>query len=163
MLNQKLNNMKKRKGFTLVEVMISMSIMFIILAFCAAMVVTISQISAKKEYDDLCLTEYQEASNLVIEYKNAYSVNEFSLHSVSETEIIIKKDESEFKLTFNTNTKTLTAQIYNFSSNQVDTKNLTFKNMIKIEFAIRGDMVKCTYQFENFNEYANLLNFGVNQ
>ncbi len=163
MLSQKLNNMKKKNGFTLVEVVVSMSIIFIVLGFCAAMVLSISKISAKREYDELCLSEYQSASNLIQEYKNAYNINEYSLFKVDESEIVIKKDESEFSLKFNETEKTLTAQVYNYSSNRIDTKNLTFKNIIKIEFASYGDMVKCTYKFQNFTEYANLLNFGVNQ
>ena len=155
--------MKNKKGFTLVELIVSMSIIVIITTFCAALVITISKLSAKKEYEESCLSEYQRASNLILEYKNAYSISEYSLFSVNESEIILKKDEDEFLLTFNNNTKTLTAQIYNFTNNQVDIKNLTFKNLIKIEFAIQGDMVKCSYCFENFNNYANLLDFGVNQ
>ena len=155
--------MKKKKGFTLVELVVSMSILVIVLASCALIVVTISKLSAKKEYEEACLTEYQNASDLIFEYKNAFSVSEYSLYSVNTNGISLKKGDDEFTLTFNTTNTTLTAQIYNHSTNQIDTKNLKFNNLKNIQFVQEGNLVKCTYQFENFNQYTNLLNFGVNQ
>ena len=155
--------MKKKKGFTLVELVVSMSILIIVLASCAIIVVTISKLSAKKEYEEACLTEYQSASNLILEYKNAFSVSEYSLYGVNTNGISLKNGDDEFALIFNVANTTLTAQIYNYSTNQIDTKSLKFKNLTNIQFVQEGNLVKCTYQFENFNQYTNLLNFGVNQ
>jgi len=151
-----------KKGFTLVELVISMTIVTIVVALSAAMIVTMSKISSKREYEDKCVDEYQKASALILDFKNAYSINQYSLFSVEENEITIKSSTNDYVLNFNLETKTLTAQIYNYETSQVDTKKITFENIINISFVNTNNIVKCTYEFLNFHQYTNLLDFGVN-
>lgn len=150
------------KGFTLIEVVISMAIIVIVVALSSAMVVTMSKISQKREYENKCISEYQSAAKLVLDFKNAYSISKYSLFSIDENQIIIKSGTDDYILNFDTATKTLTAQIFNYSTNQVDSKNITFENIIRISFVKQDALVKCTYEFLNFHQYTNILDFGVN-
>ena len=152
----------KKKGFTLIEIIVSLSIIVVVLALSSSLIVIISRISQKQQYQEACQVEYSQASGLLDEFKNAYSTYKYTLESVSEHTLIVKDEGNEYTFNFDVNLKKITAQIWNNQTNQIDTRELTFDNIINISFVAQDKNVKCTYEFENFHSYINLLIFGAN-
>lgn len=152
----------KNKGFTIVEIIVSLSIIVIVLALCSTLIMMVSNIAKKQEYEYLCQTEYQDASSLVEEFKNAYSTYQYTLYEVTSNSITMKESENDYQINYDENTKKLSAQIYNYQTEQVENKEITFKYLINISFVAQDNNVSCTYQFDNFHSYTNLLIFGAN-
>ena len=152
----------KKNGFTIVEIIVSLSIIVIVLALSSTLIFMVSNISKRQQYEDLCQNEYQNASDLVEEFKNTYSTYQYTIFEITAYSITMKDSENDYQINFDKNSKKLTAQIYNYQTNEVDNKEISFDYLINISFVAQDNNVKCTYQFEDFHSYTNLLIFGAN-
>jgi len=152
----------EKKAFTIVETIVSLSIIVIVLALSSTLIIMVSNISKRQHYEDLCQTEYRNASDIVAEFKNAYSTYQYDIYEVEQNLIIIKDGENSYQINFDENLKKLSAQIYNYQTNQVDNKEISFECLINISFVAQDNNIKCTYAFNNFHSYTDLLIFGAN-
>ncbi len=151
----------KKKGFTLVEVVISLSIGVIVMSLVASLIVIVSNISNKQAYESQCQAEYQRASQLVNTFFNNYQTSEFMIDSVSNEKVVIKRDTEEYELRYIYAENKLTANILNLNSGETETKNLIFQKIIEINFSSNGNLILCKYLFDNYPTYSNLVTFGV--
>ena len=154
----------KNKGFTLVELVISLAIIAIVVSLSSTVAVVISKASYQREFENECITEYESANSLIMEFNNIYSTYQYTLTLVEEDVIKIEDASNEYLLGFDTATKTLSAQILNYETMEVDTKTITFKNISNIQFSngTSEKIVKCVYVIDGFRNYTNLISFGVN-
>jgi type II secretory pathway pseudopilin PulG len=158
----KKNNLKK--AFTLPEVVITLSVTIVVLAFITSLAIIVSNVSKAQTYSQNCQAEYQDACNLVDEFVNTYSTNEYDL-SVLQTEsgyqIVFNNGSQTYQLTYNKNQKVMSAQIFDALSNQTNQKNTTFENIENIVFTKQNNLIKCEYYFNNYPTFTNLVVFGV--
>ena len=155
--------MKKRnKGYTLAEVMVTLSISVIVLVLITTLIVTMSGISKKIEYESTCQSEYKEANKIVEDYSNAYSINIYTVKSVAENQIIMTDGVVDYKLSFDASNGNLLAETLNYNTNNVDTIHKTFKNIVNIKFTAQDNIVLCEYSFKNYPSYTSIIKLGVN-
>lgn len=156
--------MKKRnKGFTLAEVVITLSISIIVVVLISTLIVMISKMSKRIEYENLCQTEYKQASELVLDYSNAYSINIFTVKSVADNQIVVTNGETDYRLSFDTSNGNLLAETFNYTTNTLDTLEKTFKNIVNIKFTAQDNIVLCEYSFKNYPTYTNIIKFGASE
>ena len=94
-------------------------------------------------------------------YSNAYSSDKYSLKSTAQNQIIVTDGETDYLLSFNVDTGSLDAQIYNYSTKTIDEVRKTFSKLIDISFLAQDNIVLCTYSFSNFTTYTSIIKFGV--
>ena len=151
----------KKRAFTLVEVVISLTIGVIVMSLVASLIVIVTNISNKQTYETQCQTEYQQASQFVETYFNNYQLDEFELYSVSQNQVTIKNDNDEFELSFDFEQKKLVAEMIDHTTNQVETLEISLKKIVEIKFSANGNLIVCEYLFNDFPTYSNLVTFGV--
>ena len=153
----------KKKGFTIVETIVSLSIIAIVMSLVASLVVIVSNVSKKQQYDSQCVAEYQRASEVIDRFINNYSTTNFVLDSIETNSIKIKSSDSssQYELTFNKVEQTLLVELLNFDTNEKEPQSLKFQNIKEINFVQRGKIISCSYIFENFNTYTRLVTFGA--
>lgn len=152
----------KKKAFTVVEIVVSLSIIVIVLALCSTLILMVSNISKKQNYEYECQIDYKEASLVLDEFKNTYSTYQYTLFDVSDNHITIKENENTYQINYDSNLNKLTAQILNHETNEIVLREVNFKHLINILFVAQDNNVKCTFEFESFHSYSSLLIFGAN-
>ena len=159
-----MNRKNKKKAFTLLEVVITLSVTVVVLSLITSLVIVISNVSKLQIYAQNCQAEYQQANDLVNKFANAYSFGEctFSLQQTEyECKIVVQKDSQTYELVYQKMQSKLTAQILEAMSGQAEQKVISFQNIKNIVFAKQDNLIKCEYQFESYPTFTNLLVLGV--
>ena len=154
---------KRRAGFTLVEVLVALSITVVVMSLVASLVVIVNNVSNKQTYERQCQEEYESASELVEEYFNNYRVKDFLDNAivVEENYVVVQDGENQYRIEYNKLQNKLSAEIKNLTTSETKTKTLNFEKIVEIKFSSNGNIILCEYGFENFPTYTNLITFGV--
>ena len=156
--------MKKRyAGFTLVEVLVALSITVIVMSLVASLVVIVTRISNRQAYESECQTEYKTTNTVIENYFNNYSIPDFLSNQivVTDSQVVVQNSENQYELTFVENEKKLVAQMLNHTTGEVETKTINLQYIIEINFSADGNIVLCEFVFDNYPTYKNLITFGV--
>ena len=155
--------MNKKKAFTLPEVLISMTILMIVLALVTSLVVVVSKVTQSQREMRQCEDEYLKASQVVDLFVDTYSVYPFKIDEIqsNQSNIKITDDTNSYSLNYDEAKNCLTAQIIDWSTNNVQTKEIDFEKITKINFYIQNNLIKCEYIFESYPTYTNIVIFGV--
>ena len=153
--------MKKNKGYTLVETIITLSIVSIVLVLITSVIIAISNITKRQDYESLCQSEYGIASKNLDSFFSNYSINGYSILQAENNILVITDGENNYSLNYNTNKKELSFSLLNFNTNLTEIKKNKFENLININFVAQDNLVTCTYEFLNFHSYTELKKLGV--
>lgn len=154
--------MKRKRGFTLPEVVVALSITIIVMSLVASLIVIVSKTSSnqnnKNEYDH----EYTTANNIIENYFNAYNTSSYEIQTVENQSIVITDDgTNEYILSFDLDKKILSANIIEHLTGEVSLKTLQLEKMTEIKFSKNGNIILCEYVFDSGLTYKNLITFGV--
>lgn len=149
----------KLRAFTLYETLITLSIFAICMVLVTTTILSISNITKKQQSRIDCLYEYQQASDIVGEFINAYSIANFS-YIVSENIILATNQNDNYELNYEMLSNKLVSQMLNHDTGEVTTQEFTFKKIVKISFIAQNSIIKCSYDFDGFPSYVNLFNMG---
>lgn len=151
---------RTKKGFTLPEIVVSLAVTIIVISLVTSLVVIVAKISAKQNYENACQAEYRKASQLVSLYTNTFSTSNYEIESLQENLISATDGQNTYTISFNNETKVLSAQILEHSSGETKIQTLEFKNIVQIKFTKEGKIILTEYFFDNFPKYSNIVTFG---
>ena len=153
--------MKKKKAFTLVEMSVVLSVSVIIIGIIVSLAVLISTTQAKQFYQTTCTSEYTLVKNMVEEYSQTYSTNQYHSKNVTSTGLEISDSDRVFRLNYDKDKNELSADIFSASSGETETKTQTFENITDIVFSTNGNLVSCEVLFLEYPTFSFVFTFGV--
>ena len=156
--------MKRKKGITLPEVVIALSITVIVMSLVASLIVIVSKISSNQNSKNDFENEFVSANSLVDEYFTTYNTTSFEIKTVENNRVVIKDaGENEYVLSFDVDEKKLSADILDHLTNNKNTKGpIVFKKLVRINFVQNDNKILCEYVFDGLEHtYKNLITFGV--
>ena len=153
--------MKRKKGFTLPEVVVVLSITVIVMSLVASLIVIVSKASTHQNSQNTYQTEYRTASALVDEFFNTYNTQNFEISDFQENQIVVSDGLNQFILKFEQDAKQLSAEILKHNSNQTQTRILDFLKLTEIKFSRNGNIIMSEYIFDNDVTYRQIITFGV--
>ena len=150
-----------KKAFTLIETIVTLSVVSIVFVLISSLVIAISNVTKRQQYQTLCQDEYFLASSAINSFFSAYSLDGFIVLQAQENMLTVSNGQDEYVTEYNQSNKLLQVQVFNYKTNQTDTINLQFENLIKISFDAQDNIVLCSYEFANFHTYTELKKLGA--
>ena len=150
---------RDRKGFTLVELVVSMTLTVIVLALAVSFVSLITKFSASQQNDYDSNVEYRRVISLLDEFRDAYSVSIYHLDTVENNSITITHSEESYSLTYNMSNKSLTAQIS--VGGTTSSKVISLSKITGISFERSGKIINVEIVFSSYPTRHYLLDFGA--
>lgn len=151
----------KKRAYTLAEVIVTLAISIIVIAFISSLIFMVSGISKKTQYENTCQNEYKQANQIVSNFANAYSVDIYTVKNVVDNQVVITDGINDYSLNFEVQDSVLNATIKNYKTGEIDNVNQIFDKIVNIKFTAQDNIVLCEYIFDNYPTYTDIIKFGV--
>lgn len=142
---------KDKRGFTLVELMITLSLTTLVFICLITLVGMINATISRNESSSKVTVEIQETQNVINAWFKSFDSSSFEINNVFEHEIIINEIATSQHSTLN--------YIQNKLINNDLSVNLNFEyiNNISFDYASEFKMIKCNFSYLE-KTYSFLLN-----
>ena len=155
----------KNKGFTVAEIITTLAVISIIVAFTGGLLVAVFNITTKQQNVEQCNKEFNNSCEMIDNFLNNYNTDIFSLYQVESQNgisiIKITDNINEYSLTYNKSLNKINAQFYNYQSQTVEDKELSLEKLKNIIFTNENNLIKCEFEFEDIYNLTKLFTFGV--
>jgi len=155
---------KNKKAFTLIEMVITLSVVAVVIAMTTSVVLVVSKVANVQSYNQNCQHEYQSASKIIKKFISTYETYEYTI-SVQETEtqskIVCSDGLEHYNLVYDKQTNKIVADMFNYLANQTQQIQIDFKCLKNIKINKQQNIIKCEYIFDSYPTYTDLVVFGV--
>lgn len=166
-------DMKKNKGFTLVEIIVVLAVSTIILGMVATLSVLTTKIVQNQKHSTACISEFSSAKNEVETFISNYSTDSYTIYLQQNTDddnnvyygsLIIKNAstlEEVAWIEFENNTLSLFA-LNEETSQKTLSNSVSLSKVTKIEFDTDNslNLLKSKFLFLDFQDQTFLTNIG---
>ncbi len=154
-----------KKGFTIAEIITTLAVASLLVAFAAGLVVSIVDVTKRQQNFVACQVEYEDACVFVDDFLNNYNTSNYLIKSVLSQDgistIKITDNNNEYSLTYNKVDNKISAQFYNYLTNEVELKEQKLTKIIDIIVTNQDNIIKCEFKFEDISPLTKLYTFGV--
>ena len=149
----------------MVEVVVTLSITFIVLFMISTLSISISDVVKLQNINSKSLAEYYSIKQNIQSFFTCYSIKGYEIKETNnldnQSNVIISNSIDDYGLIFNQENKQLSYEILNFQSQDVDIIVENYETINDVVFELNDNIVKCKINLINETVYVFLVKLEV--